>query len=666
MTTPASTETSPTTEQAASRHVARGRGTVNASRQFISAPLLWHEIKRLWALSLLGIAVLLISGPIVVLLTPEAGNAQPSILRITIQDGNPGFLAYQILSPMVYALALFTYLNSSGRVSIMHSMPLTRGTIFRTNIVCGVILLYVPHIVATFSLLPFMRFFFKGFMNSGQLNLDGQGVNNASMLLAPNDADLLRWFIITSIIMLFIFATSVLGSMLTGNLGIGILMIAFINVIVPVVYTLTLLILSLFLYGFTFESLNGAAWMHPLLDLAMNGDRISLAHIITFIAISAALLTIAMVLYRRMKSEHAGNNVMFGGAQTITTVMVTFVGSCLAGGILQSLQTGNINALANHTMFFLGVAIASPVIFIITTMVVKGTIKIFSLKSLKRFGAFVVIMAIYCSFTTWDITGYTRRIPRASNVSSVSLPNEYLNMLPYAASYDWGSIRLRNRQSIQHVRALHQEIVERAKDPRYAALLESSDADGNGSSGTGYTAKECVNCFASTVQTINIEYALSNAARLSRSYSFYGRYLLNSPAYARLINDSGYRKATSIAQIGYSRIESASSSTAEGPDITIGAGHVNLNATDAQTLAKLMDEDYQSLPPTDPASLVVDYSSDGALKNKDLLLGVNFNLHTTNSTGYEPSSFYYGITRHYTRTIQWLKAKGLYNKAVTD
>ncbi|MFT8538020.1 hypothetical protein [Bifidobacterium aquikefiri] len=74
MTTPASTETSPTTEQAASRHVARGRGTVNASRQFISAPLLWHEIKRLWALSLLGIAVLLISGPIVVLLTPEAGK----------------------------------------------------------------------------------------------------------------------------------------------------------------------------------------------------------------------------------------------------------------------------------------------------------------------------------------------------------------------------------------------------------------------------------------------------------------------------------------------------------------------------------------------------------------------------------------------------------------
>ncbi|MFT8704332.1 hypothetical protein [Bifidobacterium aquikefiricola] len=660
MNTPARTEVSIAAEQEAGHRIARARGTVTASRQFVSAPLLWHELKRLWALSLLGIAVLLIAAPVAILLTPAAGHAQPSLLRITIQNGNPGFLAYQILAPMVYSLALFAYLNSPGRMSIMHALPLTRGTIFRTNVMAGVILLYIPHIVVTLSLLPFMRFSFKGFMNSGQLNLDGQGVNAAGMLLQPNYADLLRWFIVSSIIMLFVFATSVLGSLLTGNLGIGILMIGFINVIVPVLYALTLLMLNLFLYGFTFASLTGLSWMHPLLDLAMNGDRISLPHIMAFLAASAALLAFAMLLYVRLKSERAGDNVLFRGARTITIVMVTFVGSCLTGALLQTMQATSINALANHTIFFLGVALASPVIFIITSMIVNGTVKIFSWKSLQPFGAFVIIIALYCSFTTWDITGYTHRIPNSHDVFSVSVPHDNIDLLPYASSYYWGSITVRDKQSVRDVLALHQEIVERATDPRYAALFKPSDSPGNGLSVTGNAPLDCINCDADSVESANFDYSLRHGTHLSRSFSLYGRYLLNSPAYTRLINDPGYRKATSIAQIGYDNIESASSSDVEGTGDTKGQRHIDLNAAEARTLAKLMDEDYQALPTMNPASLVVQHSPDGVVENKQLLLGINFNLHTDNNDSYQPSSFYYGITGHYTRTIQWLKAKGLY------
>ncbi|MFT9231970.1 MAG: hypothetical protein ABF515_04945 [Bifidobacterium sp.] len=663
MTTPASTEASMIPSSSGRHPVSRGRGAVKAPLQFISKALLWHDLKGLWALSLLGAAVMVISGPIAVLLTPSAGHAQPGILRITVQDGNPGFLAYQLLAPMVFALASFTYLDSSGRVSIMHSLPLTRGTVYRTKTMAGLILLYAPHLIAALSLLPFMRFGFHGLMSGGQLNLDGQGVDDAGMLLSPNYADLLRWFIVSSVMMLFVFGTTVLAATITGNLGIGLLMTLFINVIVPVLYLLTLLVLHLFLYGFSMESVDSAAWMHPLIDLGMNGDRISPAHLSLFVVVGVGLLCLAMLAYRRLKSEHAGNNVMFASAKTITTVLVTFVGSCLAGSIIQTLQQSDINALADHTMFFLGVVFASPVIFIITSMIVNGTVKVFTRRNLRRFGTFVVIIAIYCSFTTWDITGYERRIPAAREVASVSLPNQSSMTLPYAGSYYWNSIRLKDTQSINDARAFHQEIIDRSKDPRYASLFTSTSSE-DGASGNSDQTSECNACYAQSSDYITFDYHLTDRKSQTRNYQVYGKYLLSSPAYRRLIDDPEYRSATSIETIGYRNIESASLSDTFGESIDGNAGSVDLSSNDARTLAKLLDEDYRSLSDTDLASMVVDYSSTGKIESKRLLLGFNFELHTSGSDNGEPSSFYYGITKQYTRSIAWLKAQGLYDTMV--
>lgn len=641
-------------------NISRGRGTVQTTRQFISSAMLRYELTRLWALSLLGAAVLLISGPVVALLSPAYDHTQPSLMRVTPEDGNPGLLAYQILAPIVFALALFTYLDASGRVSIVHAFPVTRGTIFRTHVIAGLILLYLPHILVFLTLFPFVRPGWSGFTTAHRMNLDGHDVHQAAMLVKPNYADLLRWFLVTSVIMLFIFATAVLAAIITGNLGIGILMTLFINVIVPVLYGITLLMLNQFLYGFSNASFDAAAWMHPLFDLAMNGARISLAHLIWFMLLSLLLLFASSMFHRRLRSEHAGANMMFDSAKTVTTILVTFVGACIIGIILQALQPNNIPALSHHVMFFLGVILSSPVIFMIISMIVNGTIAVFTLKNFQRYIAFAMIIIIYFAFTTWDVTGYTKRVPQTSNVSAVSLSDGYTTTLPYAGSYYWQDLSFKDRTSIDDVRALHTEIIERSKDSRYAPLFNNSSATGSWPF-SNTAVLQCTDCFAQSIQNISFTYHQRGAGTLTRNYQVYGKYLMNSPAYTRLINDEGYKKANDIASIGYGKITSASLSDAWGSSPQNDDKSTIMNAQDAQHFARLLDEDYHSLPAMDISSLIINTdASTGALKNKKLLITLTFNLATTSNDDSKPSSFSYGLTKDYTRSIQWLKAKGLY------
>ncbi|MCH4160804.1 MAG: hypothetical protein LKF38_05620 [Bifidobacterium sp.] len=651
----------------------------------ISYAIVRHSLRKYWPIALIGSAILLIFGPVLTLLVSNTQTPRSYVIESLLNDQNFGFLAYQVLAPIIVAIAVFSYLDSSGRVAMVHSMPLTRNALFRSNVVSGLVLIFVPQIVLTITLIPFVRFGFSGFTShdrgagfrasvhySDAVAVAGstEGASN-QVRYNPDLGDLLRWFIVASVIMVFIYSLTVLAAILSGNVGVAALVSVLLNGIVPGLYVLTVSTLGMFLYGFSYSTYRYMSWMHPLLDLWLNSGGLSLGTTLLFIVVSLIVLYVSAVLYRRFKSERAGSHITFEGFNLIATVLTTFVGSCLAGLILESLAGSYSPVRPHHGLFFLGVALGAPVVFAITSMTLCGTVHIFNMSSLKRFGAFAVVAVLFFSLTSFDVTGYERRLPDQQSITAVTIPTINLMSLPYAASNS-DSITLSDAQSISDARALHEEIVSKANDPKYNSLFTGSDVeDSDTQSSSATTADVCQHCNINEYDVLTVEftYRMHSGSSMERKYTVYQKYLTQSAAYHRLINDAGYRKANSLRSKGYNNIQSSQVTDAysdNGSSLGIdglGGANTSLGAADARTLAKLLDEDYQALPDYDVTSNIFGYDSQtGNAVNKRLLIGISFQMEDKNYNSIGP--VFYGITDEYTRTINWLKDKGLYQTMV--
>jgi hypothetical protein len=122
--------------------------------------------------------------------------------------------------------------------------------------------------------------------------------------------------------------------------------------------------------------------------------------------------------------------------------------------------------------------------------------------------------------------------------------------------------------------------------------------------------------------------------------------------------------------LGYDNIRSSEVSDVYGNSTYVAdpeelnGPSTSLGAADARTLARLLDEDYQSLPNTKVSSNLLSYDSDtGNALNKRVLIGISFQMDEKGSQ--DNTRVFYGITDDYTRTIAWLKDKGLYKAMIS-
>lgn len=62
------------------------RSGTRSTGSFVSWPMVRHNIKRLWPMSVVGSAVLLISGPVVAMLSNTAQDARVYAIRSMLND----------------------------------------------------------------------------------------------------------------------------------------------------------------------------------------------------------------------------------------------------------------------------------------------------------------------------------------------------------------------------------------------------------------------------------------------------------------------------------------------------------------------------------------------------------------------------------------------------
>lgn len=328
----------------------------------------------------------------------------------------------------------------------IHSLPVTRGGWFGTQVIQGIL-----------SVIP-------GILLSG-------GMMAASVtrfrFLIP------LWMGVAMLQFLFFFGLALLCGVGAGNrLGMAVLygMANFFGVIItwarlkifaPLTYGMyipdtevMLCPISKFLHAEVFRSEYQSFYVREMEDgptaffnsseitkveLVPEGIRINL--ILAALGILAIFL--AMKLLNRRKPECAGDLLAFRVTEPVILVLCT-----LSAGVVFHAVSNLFDWSIGYVMLFLGLALG----YYICLMLLKRQVNVFTGKSLLPLAAMVCLTVLALGITGLDLFGTTYKLPEAEDVQQVEL------RVPLVGYHD--SFTAETPEDIQKVLTLHQDMLE--------------------------------------------------------------------------------------------------------------------------------------------------------------------------------------------------------------
>ena len=359
---------------------------------------------------------------------------------------------------LVVAMAVFSYLYTARSVSLLHALPIRRSGLFLTNYISGLLFMIVPNaVVAVLTAL---------------ITLAG-GVFCPGMILA--------WFLGMSAMELFFFSFAVFIAMFTGHILVLPVFYAIFNCLFAALYWTVTNFISPYLYGMNanFSGLESfVTWLTPLLqlyteigvrtvytekvladgsisydlpiqDIAIGGGGILAAYAVA----GVVLALLAYLVYRRRRSETAGDVVSVGWAKVLFRYGVAVTAAFTIGQGLYYLLF-EYGALSGAVMELACMIVIATLGFLIAQMLLNKSFRVFKKSIRGSVLCAVLILAVFAA-ASLDVTGYTRRVPAADQVQSVSVD---------VSAYDYSSANLTERDSIEKVIAIHQYAVDHKQE----------------------------------------------------------------------------------------------------------------------------------------------------------------------------------------------------------
>jgi ABC-2 type transport system permease protein len=612
-----------------------------------------------------------LSGPFILLLLSSAEESQ-SYLRMLMTNYHPIYIMLLIGLPLVTAMIVFRYMHSSGEAAIAHSLPVTRGMLFRSHYLAGLILMFVPLALGALCAIPFLKFDFAHFgLTSGMLLNDP----NLAVSLYVDYSDWVFWLIASVAIMMFVFSVTALAGVITGSTALHLLIAGLLNSILPILYLLTHAYTENFLYGFwPMANLRIASLFHPFSFVMSSSGLISagfensfkILMLAVYIAAAIAVSVGAAFLYRSAKIERVGEPMIFRGAAYIVTFLVTFIGMAGGGFLFYSVtqpQTFGEN-LSDSTPvnFYIGALIGAVIVLILTTMVLRKTPKVFNLRTLRDFGLYAIMGIVFLVCTTTNITGFETRLPDAKNLKTAEVTLTSLALFPYVEASLWADIPVSDARSLAALTALHKDILDNAgRYDRDFMFAEEEIGEGK------YLPRGY----------LYIHYNNNDTFGMRRHYTLSGRYFMESDAFGAFAESDAYKQSVTLDRLaGYDNLTSLSigyeSKTVYDKDYMDGdlpiasieaemseeiANSRIVEKKELVEFAKCLDADFARLNYEDMRAdneilltFAIEYLS-GKDAGDAEMMGSLYIMH-------------YSITDKYERSIAWLKEHGYYDDMI--
>ena len=379
------------------------------------------------------------------------------------------------LYAVVLSVMLFDYLHNSASCAAAHSFPMTRGKLYRSSLLTGTILLLAPLLAMAIGM------FILG------LAAPVDGLENPRIVMSAEACA--KWFIDNALGSLFIFAISNLAGILAGRNVIHVLLAYLLNGIVGIVFILIDAYADSFILGVEATGLTDKAlWSNPFLwYMGLRQHALELKDAPVMLAFFAAMLMITIItglLYKKIKLEREQNATVFPFVSDLLVIFCSFCSMSVIGLSFAMIAGSEAPTLPLKT-FLITSLIAGLASFVVFRMIADSSARIFHMRTLVNFAAFVLVTCAIFAFTCFDITGQAVKVPEVSAVKSVTINTGAVFSTP---------IDLNEKGSIESVINLHKAIIDSTDE-----LSKNSDADGS---------------------TVEITYKLKDGSTLKRTYEF--------------------------------------------------------------------------------------------------------------------------------------------------
>jgi len=391
-----------------------------------------------------------------------------------------------IVYSFLISVVAFGYLYSQKLCKTIHALPVTRTSMYISNVLAGFAAIIIPYIIATIT---------------------------AGIYSVCNGHSFFCAFAALGIDICFsliFYSIGILSVMFTGHILSTPVMFIFLNFGFFSIENLILVLTHMMLFGLGNMSNFGHLIFTPIIYLCayltpdfskaqLPFDKFALDEkvIIAFAAytvIAILLLVVSGILYKIKKLENQGDPITIKKTQPFFHYCSTII----SGSVLAIVLYG-VFAIANDLAYFsFSVKLLFLVLFIISSLICFYIFKMLFNKTIRVFksinwGIFVYIAVSIVTFIifAFDLAGIERNIPKNDAVSNAKM------------SVEGHLINTSNEETINKILAIHGDIIDNKEE----IIKTANNYD--------YEAYEAAGYYSD----ISIEYTKKNGSKIERYYT---------------------------------------------------------------------------------------------------------------------------------------------------
>lgn len=543
-------------------------------------------------------------------------------------------MAVHLMMPIITAVIVFRYLQSSSSVTAMHAMPFTRATLYNSCVASGLLLNVLPIAVNEIILLLIAKptYFAYGYI------IPADALNIFSRMAV------LSWFWHALIIVLVVYAIAIFAGLVTGNSIMHLAAAVGFNFLIPALYGTFVAYCDMYIFGFA----NNGNWqkilltISPYLQVLSSNSKFSVGLQVYYVLNALILFVVSGFLYQRRKLERTSDALVFNFMIPIINYLIAFFGMSLVGFYFTSLNTGK-----GKGFMYGGLAAGAIIFFILGRMIVLKTPRIFNLQSFKNFGIYAIIAIVFVTSITLDLTGFENRVPSPASIKGVysSTFSDFndsgrFNQSSFMPSdksketqdpqdtqeaqdpYLWNLFYYKDPENIKAITQLHKSIIDAKKQ------LKNSTYNG-------------------LTQNVSFSYINGFPLGMQRTYSLNYHFLASNPYCKKIFESQEYKHFFSLNNLNCERITSIS---IQDQFYNIGYDRPGLNISNPDKVNELiscLDKDFQARTFEQHISCLHAYGT------------ANINYKTLSDTKkLVDNSIQLRILQSDENTISWLKANG--------
>ncbi len=420
------------------------------------------NLRKYWSVPLIACIWYLLAGFVSVLMEDEPKLIQYN-LQILAENGSFGYVMAILVLGIGSGMTVFAYLRSPGSADYMHSLPVSRNRLFAANLLSGLLMIAVPILL-----------------------------NAIVMSLVAGNTMFIKWAVSTGVCCFAIFALTVFAGMLSGNTLMHLFNALFFNGFVTVFLAVIDLLCESFLLGYTTSESWGnlVSASNPLTAFIITTGVSRVTLCIIYFLVGVIALALAGFLYHRRKIERTGESVVFPWVRAVLFLYCIFCG-CIMLGLFTLELLSSDDGLRFGLPMIVGMLIGALLIFIIGSLLIDRSARIFTRKNMLPAAAALVLAFAVTLCISNDVTGYGKYVPDSDEIETVYIDpwdegiyvgeenfdtwNSRFDAKYYEASKDQTEsinghriIGMQSDDNIETARVLHQCLIDQDRSDRSA------------------------------------------------------------------------------------------------------------------------------------------------------------------------------------------------------